>query len=85
MALWLSQKKKIKAEEKQVAVYVHNVRSVIHTNVTASSELQPPLHTAPQEVVKIARFVKLALCIAICSTGRRNSGSPKVTSVAFGG
>jgi hypothetical protein len=51
-------RKKIKAEEKQVAVYVHNVHSIIDTKVTASRELQSPLHTAPQEVVKIAKCVK---------------------------
>jgi hypothetical protein len=55
MALRLSQNK---AEVKQVALYVNNVHRIIHTQVTASSELQPQLHTVPHEVVKLAKFLK---------------------------
>jgi hypothetical protein len=47
-----------KAEVKQVAVYINNTHRIIHKEATASSELQPQLHTVPQEAVKLAKFVK---------------------------
>ena len=50
--------KSFKAEVKQVAVYVYNIHLIMQTEATASSELQPQLHTVPQEVVKLAKFVK---------------------------
>jgi hypothetical protein len=47
-----------KAEVKQVTVYINNIHRIIHKEATASSELQPQLYTVPQEVVKLAKFVK---------------------------